>query len=99
MLPHPHRAPDVITQCTTATDCNSHCANLILHFHVNESFDIWATREHLNSGGWRMDLFCGTRTRYEEHDAKRVASLVHGKYGRHPGSDPFKVFWGLDDPD
>lgn len=46
-----------------------------------------------------MDLLCIARSANEEHNAKTVPTLIHGKDFSHPGTNPLKMFRRLNDPD
>jgi hypothetical protein len=88
MLSRSYHTSDIVTQRPATTNSDPHGPNLIFHFHINKRLDVWTTREHLDGGGWRVDLLRGTRAGDEEHDAKTLATLVHSENGCHPWSDP-----------
>ena len=46
-----------------------------------------------------MNLLRAAGPRDEELDAQDVAPFMHGQDVGHPGSDPFQVLRGSDDPD
>ena len=92
------RLADVVGQTASATDTDSHGADLLLLLLLDKSTAIGLTREHLHAGAGRVDLLCAARAGDEEKDAKDVTTLLHAEDLGHPGTDPFEVLRRLNDP-
>jgi len=93
------RLANIVSQAASATDADGHSANLLLLLLLDKSAAVGLAREHLYAGAGRVDLLGAARAGDEEQNAEDVAALLHAEDLGHPGTDPFEVLGGLDDPD
>lgn len=92
-------APEVVGETTGSANADACRSDALLHLLVNQSLDVGLTREHLDTGGRRVDLLGAPWPGDEEEDLENLATARHREDLSHPGADPLKVLWGLDDPD
>lgn len=94
-----HCATELIGQTARSASGYGGGTDALLHLLVDQRVDIGTSREHLNAGGWGVDLLGAAGTGDEQQDFEDLTAAGHGENVGHPGPDPFEMLRRLDDPD